>query len=259
MPRPEFVALAELARVVQDLGVNIVLVGALAREIVFDLPSAGHALRLTRDVDAGVQVQDWNAYEQVVAALVEQGNFVRIAEHRLRYLDGTEVDLLPFGGVADESGNITWLESGRVMSVGGFLAAAENSRIEDLDGVRFRVVTLPGLVALKLFALGDRRAAKDLQDLLLVLEGASDELGGRIYEELAPDVLVDLPYEQLGPLLLGRDIAAMLPWREREALLAVIDASILTPPDYERLAIADRSGHLGQWIGLFEALRVGLA
>ena len=80
MPRREFEALAELTRVVQDLGVNIVLVGALAREIVFDLPSAGHALRLTRDVDAGIHVRDWDAYEQVVAALIQQGNFVRVAE-----------------------------------------------------------------------------------------------------------------------------------------------------------------------------------
>ena len=166
---------------------------------------------------------------------------------------------MPFGGVADEGGNITWLESGRVMSVGGFLAASENSRIAEVDGVRVRVVTLPGLVALKLFALGDRRAAKDLQDLLLVLGGTSDELRGRIYEELDSEVLVDLPYEQLGPLLLGRDMAAMLPELERDALLAVLDATILTPPDYRRLAIADRSGDLERWIGWFEALRAGLA
>ncbi len=61
MSRPELVALAALATVAEDLGVSIVLIGALAREIVFDLSSAGHALRATRDVDAGVHVQDWDA------------------------------------------------------------------------------------------------------------------------------------------------------------------------------------------------------
>jgi len=258
MRRPDIEALAELGRTVQDLGVSIVLVGALAREIVFDLPSARHALRATRDVDAGVNVRDWDAYERLMAALVRNGRFVRMAEHRLRYHDGTEVDLLPFGGVADGDGNITWLQSGRVMSVSGFLAAEEHSRTEDLDGVRVRVVNLPGLVALKLFAFGDRRDAKDLQDLVLILGGASDELRNRTYEELESDVLVELPYEKLGPLLLGRDIAAMLPDREREALLEILDTTILTPPDYSRLAVADRSGYLERWIGWFEALRTGL-
>lgn len=259
MSRPELVALAALATVAEDLGVSIVLIGALAREIVFDLSSAGHALRATRDVDAGVHVQDWDAYEQLMTAMVHHGHFVRVAEHKLRHHDGTEVDLLPFGGVADEGGNITWLESGRVMSVGGFPAAAEHSRTEDLDGVRVRVVNLPGLVALKLFAFGDRRDAKDLQDLLLILGGASDELRHRTYEELDPDVLVQLPYEQVGPLLLGRDIAAMLPGREREALMETLDTTILTPPDYSRLAVADRFGNLERWIGWFEALRAGIA
>ena len=258
MARREIKALEALARVVEDHGADLVLVGALAREIVFDIPSTGHALRATRDVDAGVHVEDWDAFEQLMVALVQRGGFVREAEHRLRYQDGTEVDLLPFGGVADEAGNITWLESGRVMSVGGFVAAAQHSLTHELDGIRVRVVNLPGLVVLKLFAFRDRRDAKDLQDLLVILGGASDELPSRTYEELDPDVLVELPYEQLGPLLLGRDIAAMLAEGERKDLLQIIDTTILTPPDYERLAVADRAGDLERWIGWFEALRTGL-
>lgn len=148
---PELEAVAVLARVAESCGLRVLLIGAFARQIVFDQQHEGRPYRATRDIDVGVRVATWNEYGDLITALVSAG-FIREAEHKLRYRDGTEFDLLPFGGVVDEHNQLTWRGSERVMSMDGFNSADAHGELRDVAGVQLRVANLPGLITLKLFA-----------------------------------------------------------------------------------------------------------
>ncbi len=81
---PELEAVAALTRVAEARGLRVLLIGALAREIVFDQQPEDRPYRATRDIDVGVRVATWDEYRAFVGALVGAG-FAREAEHKLRY------------------------------------------------------------------------------------------------------------------------------------------------------------------------------
>ncbi len=255
---PETEALAALARVAASRGLSVLLIGALAREIIFDRQFDGKPYRATRDVDVGVRVATWDEYRAFVGLLVGAG-FIQKAEHKLRYRDGTEFDLLPFGGVVDEHNKLTWRDGERMMSMDGFDSADAHGELRDVAGVRLRVVNLPGLT-LKLFAFKDREAnlrSSDLGGLSYILLNASDAVRERTYTELEPTLLVALNYPELGPYLLGCDVAATVNRDEGRRLLDLVDRHILTAPDYAALRRTVTPGDLDG--ARFGAFRRGLA
>jgi predicted nucleotidyltransferase len=235
----ELEALAAVVRTAESCQIPVLLIGATARGIVFDRISDGGPYRATRDIDFGVRVANWEAYSRLLEALVEVEGFARIGPHKLRYHDGTEIDLVPFGGVADAEGNVEWKGGDRVMCVLGFEAARAHRETHELAGVHVDVASLGGLLILKLYALRDRlhqAGATDLRDIDYVLENASVALHDRVFDELPPEVLRELDYTELGPRLLALDVARMTEAAEVAQLIAIIDECVLTPPDYTHLS-----------------------
>lgn len=257
---PELEAVAVLARVAESRGLRVLLIGAFARQIVFDQQHEGRPYRATRDIDVGVRVATWNEYGDLITALVSAG-FIREAEHKLRYRDGTEFDLLPFGGVVDEHNQLTWRGSERVMSMDGFNSADAHGELRDVAGVQLRVANLPGLITLKLFAFRDRGTdprSSDLGDLNYILSNASDALQERVYTELSPAQLEALDYPELGPYLLGRDVARTVSRDEAASLSAILDTRVLVAPDYALLSRAARLSSLEGAVADFRAFKQGL-
>jgi predicted nucleotidyltransferase len=88
------------------------LAGATAREImlrhVFGRPPG----RRTMDVDLGIAVRDWDHFQVLKSALIEQGGFQPHARmvQRLIYPSKPSVlvDLIPFGGVESGDRTIAW-------------------------------------------------------------------------------------------------------------------------------------------------------
>ncbi len=257
---PELEAVATLARVAEAYGLRTLLIGAFAREIVFDQQHEGRRYRATRDIDVGVYVATWTDYWAFVDALVTAG-FSHDAEHKLRYLDGTELDLLPFGGVVDENNQLTWMGGERVMSMNGFDSADAHSELRDVAGVQFRVANLPGLIVLKLFAFRERGLnlrSSDLGDLNYIFANASDAFTERIYAELTPELIEALGYPELGPYLLGREVVTTVRPDEIEELTTIIDKYILAAPDYAVLSRLAGLSELKETIARFEAFKGGL-
>lgn len=244
---PELEAVAVLARVAGARRLRVLLIGAFARQIIFDQQHEGQPYRSTRDIDLGVRVATWSEYGDFVTALVSAG-FTREAEHKLRYPDGTEFDLLPFGGVVDKDNKLTWRGSERVMSMDGFNSADAHGELHEVAGVRLRVANLPGLITLKLFAFRDRGTdprSSDLGDLDYIFSNASGALEKRVYMELSPAQLGALDYPELGPYLLGRDVARTVSQDEAASLVVILDTRVLVATDYALLSRAARSSDLG--------------
>lgn len=252
-------AFVALQRAAERRGLRVLLVGAVARQLVFDRLHRDEPYRATRDIDAVVRVQGWDEYQELLRGLSELQVFRMTGDHHMLYREETEVDLLPFGGVTDEHGNLTWIGGDRKMSLDGLETADQNSVLVAVDDMTVRVASLPSLVALKLYAHRDRadRERKDLGDLVYILEHVTEALKDRVFDELGGE-LAELEYDEAGPYLLGRKLAVMTPASERDALLHIVETRILVPPLYRALIRVMGSGHLDRAIRQFAALRSGL-
>ena len=131
-------------------GVPSVVIGAVAL-------AAYRYIRLTEDIDLGVDA-DLPAMRMLVAALREEGFTAELKEP-----DGDD----PLGGVIDVSGPFGLVQ---VVSFGGRFPAAIRDALTGDDirvnpGSKLRIVPLPQLVALKLYAGGSKSRA-DIVELL---------------------------------------------------------------------------------------------
>ncbi len=146
------------------------------------------------DIDFGIAVRDWEHFETLKSALVEQAGFTADARALQRVIYPSTptvvVDLIPFGGVERADRTIAWPpEEDFVMRVAGFSDGLETSvQVRLADDLVVRVVSLPALLVLKLFAWEDRkeekRDASDIHTLLKQYGDAGNE--DRLYGEALP-------------------------------------------------------------------------
>jgi predicted nucleotidyltransferase len=212
----ESACLHDLKNVADQLGLPILIVGAMARQLIFDGPNGIRPYRFTEDWDFGVKVDSWGSFSKLKAALLDTKRFEPTPrEHRLTHTTGIDVDLVPFGGL-EAHGLIVWPESGSEMNVTGFSEAyTKGIEIELLKGLSIRAATTPLQVALKFIAFADRwnRTDRDITDLWHFMRHyARVEDLVRLYEEpMASHLTVDENFDynsNLGPLLLGFDVAS---------------------------------------------------
>ncbi|AGL14206.1 hypothetical protein L083_0696 [Actinoplanes sp. N902-109] len=190
------------------------VVGACCRDILQS--SLGHdfTLRATADVDVGLAVANWAAYDELTDALTTCGNT------GIRFqVAGMPADLMPFGPVEDPPGTVSPPARRESMSVWGFAEVfAAASPLPLGDDVVVRIPTTAGYAALKLAAWLDRSAYneyKDASDIATVMYwyAESSEVDARLYETAhGQDVLVaeDLDSSLGAARLLGEDIAGVI-------------------------------------------------
>ena len=124
--------LRPLAALIRDLraaapDADVMLVGAMARDVLL-LHAYGIELpRATTDIDIALAARDWTAFHALRDALIASGKFIAKTKtlHKLVYVDlNIAIDLIPFKGVEDEKGNITWPpDNAEVMSLIGYREA----------------------------------------------------------------------------------------------------------------------------------------
>jgi predicted nucleotidyltransferase len=194
--------------------IDILLVGAMARDLLLFHAHGIKAKRGTEDIDLGFAVASWSDYEKLRESLLSSDLFHTHPNgaHKLLYRKQMEVDLIPFGGLENADGTISWPPDGdTVMSVLGYKEALESSMDVLLPSARqVAVVSLPMLAVLKVLAWSERRLIaprKDASDLLLILQNYLDAGNSeRLYSE-ASQLLEssDFDYERAGAWLAGKD------------------------------------------------------
>jgi predicted nucleotidyltransferase len=239
--KQELTFLAELIADVRTAApdARVLLVGAMARDLLLYHAHGIRAARATSDVDLALAVADWAEFGSLRNALLSSGTFEphRKVNHKVFHRGRLEIDLIPFGGVERDDGSIVWPpEDDFTMGVLGFREALASS-IDILlpHAQRVAVVALPMLAVLKILAWSERRAReprKDAPDFVFILwhyldAGHSD----RLFNEAAHLFdASDFDYERAGAWLAGHDAAELVrrhspdPGRIEERV-----RSILTP------------------------------
>lgn len=213
------------------------IAGATAREILLHHVHGRSIGRRTRDIDIAVFVDSWSAFDALKSAFIAEGaQTVRNNVHRM-IVEGIELDIIPFGGVAEENQIIWPPEREIIMSVDGFSEVFSHTvTVQLANGEKLLFCSLPGLALLKLFAWRDRGhgTAKDAIDLYKIIREYSAIEDERIYAPPVKGEHLDWNPVRMGAVLLGIDIVAI---SERSSL------SELMKLDRERLtdAIARQS------------------
>lgn len=208
----KFDALQKIAEIAAEHHIRFFLVGAMARDLLLEKVHDMSKERRTMDVDIGVMVGSWAEFSSFCAALTAK-NFERYPrmEQRFRSDKGIIIDIVPFGGLADAEGFISWPpDNDPKMCVTGFEDALRDCLQIKINDTQFvNVVSLPGLAMLKLLAWADRhhQSRKDAQDLELFLRVYGDMSKSRLFgSEVALMEKHNFDIDMAGPELLGQDI-----------------------------------------------------
>jgi predicted nucleotidyltransferase len=192
---------------VQDL----MIVGAHCRDILQSAMGQELALSATDDIDFGLALANWTAYDELTGKLDPTGHT------GIRYwVANVPTDLMPFGAVEEPPGMVTPPARHESMSVWGFSEVFAVARPLELPRAGIiRIPTVAGYAALKLAAWLDRSAYgkyKDAADIATVLYWYSEspDIKERLWEaERGQEVLMQEEMDDTvaSARLLGEDIA----------------------------------------------------
>lgn len=196
-------------------GINFIVVGALARDLIFEHQHRITPDRATRDVDVAIGIDDWNEYNRLSTRLTEEYGFnTTDRAHRLFYRDNVPLDLIPFGAIEGKKREIRWPpEEAFVMSTIGFSEVYDCSLVGVIDGeLETKVASLPGIGILKLFAWNDRShiTKKDAKDFCSIVFNYIDIIGMSLYDDHDDLVNDDFDRPVASAQILGRDSQPIL-------------------------------------------------
>ena len=213
-------------------GCDIYVTGGLARDLWLEF---GHGIdtgRKTEDVDFGIECADWRTFDRLARELeTQQLRRDERVQHRFRHPNGTEIDIIPFGGVEEPDRTIAWPPNGNpVMNLVGFVEVATSTVNFVLPSkVTTSVVTLPALAVLKLLAWEDRRDGpardKDAHDLVVIAEHYLEVRKPRLSIEEEADLIERHEFEDglASAELLGSDMAVFGSDAVRDAVRLILD------------------------------------
>lgn len=235
IPEPFIKILLYIQGVSNEQGIKSFVIGAFARDLIFEFVYDAGIRLATADIDFGIAVESWDKYERLRKVLVESGKFRNDNKQEQRVWwtnDSPEicVDLIPYGGLELPKGQIRFPPTEDfAMSTLGFQQASEDLLLVLItrdQGVE--IVSSPGLVLLKFVAYNDRPVLRrrDIQDIWFVIQNylkAGNE--DRLYVGENSDLSLeeDFDYRTVGARLLGRDLAPLLTEATLEVIERVLD------------------------------------
>jgi len=193
---------------------DVMVVGAVCRDIMQSTLGHQHVLRATNDLDVALATGDWARYCELISQLIPAGD----TGIRFR-VAGVKTDIMPFGRVEDPTGTVQPPVRREAMSVWAFQEVFDASLELTLpNSGTIRIPTVPGYVALKMAAWLDRSAIgedKDASDIAAALYWYTNsaEIEGLLYETDHGHELLSSAEADPGlaaAQLLGEHVAALI-------------------------------------------------
>lgn len=228
----------DITNIAESMGVRFFVVGATARDMILEYGYKIQTKRATMDIDFGVQVVNWDQYENLKQGLIDTRYFEQSTQKRQRliYKDDRKVDVIPFGAIADPEHRFSWPnEDGIEMDTLGFIESYEDAllvRLRENPVLDIRFASLVGLALMKIIAWDDNpaRGDRDAKDLKIIIHNYLDAGNvERIFEE-ETDIFERIQegegdhYRKAGARLLGRDIAKITIPESKNKIIEILDA-----------------------------------
>lgn len=170
--------LEALSKVMNDLQLDVYVVGALARDIAMEILEMPPSRRRTSDLDVAIALKDWSQFELLSENLLKN-NFVKGKPKQRFYYKGVdgkndyEIDIVPFVEL-EEDEKVAWPPEGNPeMSVKCFrdvMNIADTVVIE--DAITIKMAPLSGQFLIKFDTWLDRHLLtdKDAADMLYIMD-----------------------------------------------------------------------------------------
>ncbi|HQO08951.1 MAG TPA: hypothetical protein PLK90_01170 [Clostridiales bacterium] len=210
---PEFLeCIRTLGLVSESLKIQLMLIGASARDILFEYINNIKAPRNTLDLDIAVQIENWRNYDMIKAKLREDYGFETTeTDHKLKYKN-MFIDIVPCGKLADNN-SLVWRDSLKQMDVTGFKEVFKHSIMVSLcdDPVtEVRVPSIEGLTLLKIISWKDAYPGrpKDAEDILFILKSYERTISADLMFDKYSNILEKEGFDpvQAGAVILGKRI-----------------------------------------------------
>jgi predicted nucleotidyltransferase len=214
--------LKELNSFFGSINVDFYVIGATARDIILSNLHDLTPERKSDDLDVAIAISDWNQFQSIEDNLPKKEGFTKSKGQKQRFIykEIYVIDIIPFGDVAKDDGNIYWPPDETIaMSVWGFPEMADSTISVEIDGeFSIKTASLPGLFILKLVAWKDRHlsGSKDAYDMALLLTSYLDINTERAVEEHY-DLYETNEFDQViaGAQLMARDVKLLIQENEK--------------------------------------------
>ncbi|ANT64176.1 hypothetical protein [Prosthecochloris sp. CIB 2401] len=215
----EIDALKFIKETANELGIKFFVVGAFARDILFEHLHGIHTWRATKDIDIGIEVSNWDEFQHLTGMLVTRGHF-NSTELPHRFSDSSSpifVDIVPYGEITDSLRRISWPpRHDRIMSMLGFEEAylsTSTVRLSTEPMLDILVPAIPALALLKIISWDDAwpERSRDAEDLLFILKNCmTEDYREKLYSSYSQLLIEELYDPELASIrLLGQEIALM--------------------------------------------------
>ena len=242
--------LSIVKRAADSLRIPFFMVGASARDFVLEHCYGIKPRRMTKDIDLGVEVADWEQFNQLKASLIATSKFSSDEKEPQRFhCDSVIVDIVPFGPITDENRRISWPPEHEIfMSMLGFKEAYEYSITVKLSSdpeINIKLATLPGLALMKIISWKEKYPERkgDAEDLLLIMQKYEDAGNSdRLYKEeqgLLQEEHFDTRLASIR--LLGRDMAKIADPDTFRTVKTILDSETGEQPQYRLVTDMIRS------------------
>ncbi len=222
--------LIEIKKEADALNIDFFIIGACARDLIFEYLYGIKSLRKTNDIDLGIKVATWGKFIKLMSALGGTKKFTQTrAQQRIKYND-IFIDIVPFGKIAGSTFTITWpSENDMVMNTLGFEEVFKHSipvRLCNKPVLDVRISSPPGLTLLKLLSWKDAypRRKKDAQDVFFIMNNyENEEVVKRMYHTNNPLIKEeDFDIKNACIKLLGKDMAKICATHTYHALRQIL-------------------------------------
>ena len=202
-----------------DKDISFYVIGATARDIIIKQLADQESVRHTQDLDIAIAIPNWDKFEEIASEISKLKDFEnsKSAKQRFFFRKVYELDIVPFGPIANADGNIYWPPDAQfAMSVKGFDEALKDYLTFKIDhDFEIKIASLSGLFLLKLNAWVDRKlsTSKDAEDLCYIISVYFDIFEAYNSErDFHQDIYEDEDFDTFvaGAIWIGYDIKELL-------------------------------------------------
>ena len=222
-----------VSKITDTLKMDFFVIGATARDIIFNLVHGIKIQRGTNDIDFSVRVRNWEDYSELTNVLQENKFLPSKVIHRFTYKSVPSIDIIPFGEISINSTTIKWPnKEEKEMSVVGFEECyldSESVLIQTNPPLDIKIASTRGLVLMKLISWKDGfpSRSRDALDISYIIKNYI-EAGNmdRLQSEHADLITEQFDFELTGATLLGRDISKIARPATLEYLINMLEEEI---------------------------------